>query len=139
MVKPLSHSLTMGAKHAVRPSAEGVTGRKSRQLSEAQIRQRRKTQAKCRATSSKKAAERQQQAMDEIRAAYKPGWPFVPIDPRIGMKTRHGIALWLLRSGTVTAFRNEAGILNALEKLARKGEIALPPKTGFGGARIKKK
>jgi hypothetical protein len=139
MVKPLSHSLAIGAKHAVRPSLEGITGRKSRQLSEAQIRQRRKTQAKCRATSSKKAAERQQQAMKEIKAAYKPGWQFVPTDPNIGVKTRHGIALWLLRSGTVTVFRNETGILNALEKLARKEEIKLPPKTGFGGANRKKK
>ena len=138
MVKPLSHSLTMGAKHAVRPSVEGFTGRKSRQLSEAQIMQMRKTLTKGRTASSKKAAERQQQAMDEITAAYKPGWPFVPIDPNMGVRTRHSIALWLLRSGTVTAFRNETTILNVLEMLARKRKIALPKKTTSGGAHKKK-
>ncbi len=138
MVKPLSHSLTMGAKHAVRPSVEGVTGRKPRQLSEARIKRMRETLAKGLATSNKKAAERQQQAMKEIMAAYKPGWPFVPIDPNIGTQTRHSIALWLLRSGTVTVFRNETGILNALEKLVRQRKIKLPQKTTSGGARKKK-
>ncbi len=86
-----------------------------------------------------RTAARVQTAMREILAVYQPDWPFVPVDPRTKRRTRSGIALWLLRSGLVTAFAHEGDILKVLEKLVRQRKIKLPQKTTSGGAHKKKK
>jgi len=78
-------------------------------------------------------------AMEEITAAYKPGWPLVQPDPATGQKSRSGVARWLVRTGRVTGFNHDTSITRILEMLEAQGTITLPPKTGKGGARKKKK
>ncbi|MDP2973875.1 MAG: hypothetical protein Q8N60_02390 [Candidatus Diapherotrites archaeon] len=90
-------------------------------------------------TNAAKTDARTRAAMEEITAAYEPEWPLVQPDPAIGKQSRTGVARWLVRTGRVTGFNHETNIIRILEMLEAQGKITLPPKTGKGGARKKKK
>jgi hypothetical protein len=86
--------------------------------------------------SAKKWVLVKQAAIQQIRSFYQPGWPgLLPKENA----SRTAIARALSRKGIVTAIGSEGRILVLLEELAGQRKIKLPPKTGFGGPRRKKK